>query len=252
MPALCNTSCVFLELCSAFILCHQRKEHCWFPVHMAITAPCQALLCVLSPCCPWGSQAASAQPSIHPAPSAPGCQQSCPAVLQMSTVADVGVHTHQVTASPLTPQEIHSVTPALLTPRLLQGLGLSVPLKAITQSTDAIPATEACYFISFPLAFCCSDPSLLIPQHQTVCSRVAAAPQDGKTVSAWSWVAREGKRRRRPTSGTFTELGTENCPEGMRAWSGDSWHPDFLDLRVLQVGQSHLNWAKPSELSKAI
>lgn len=66
---------------------------------------------------------------------------------------DMRVHTHQVTASPLTPQEIHSVTPALLTPQLLQGLGLSVPLKAITQSTDAIPATEACYFISFPLAF---------------------------------------------------------------------------------------------------
>lgn len=165
---------------------------------------------------------------------------------------DMRVHTHQVTASPLTPQEIHSVTPALLTPRLLQGLGLSVPLKAITQSTDAIPATEACYFISFPLAFCCSDAGLLSPQHQTVCSRVAAAPQDGKSVSAWSWVAQEGTRRRRPTSGTFSELGTENCPEGMRAWSGDSWHPDFLDLRVLQVGQSHLNWAKPSELSKAI
>lgn len=131
----------------------------------------------------------------------------------------------------------------------------SVPLKAITQGNDAIPAIEACYFIFFPLGFCCSDPGLLIPQHQTICSQVAAAPRDGKMMPALSWVAWEETRRRRPTSGTFTELGTENCLSRMRAWSGDSWHSDFLDLGVLQVGKSHVNWAKPSNsvinLSKA-
>lgn len=84
MPALCNTGCVILELCSAFIQCHQGKEHCWFPVRIAIKAPYQALFCVLSPCCPWGSISTALHPCSSLSPWLPA-ELSCSAPKHCST-----------------------------------------------------------------------------------------------------------------------------------------------------------------------